>query len=254
MNALDLRRKKIIDHLRTVGEADVVELVNLTGSSEATVRRDLLELETSGLLIRTFGGARNLSEPSIIDRAFDRRSQLMSEEKELIAATAAKMVKPGMTVMIDSGTTCRAFAAHLTELAPLQIITSALAVVEVLGGIPGIEIFASGGKFRFSNLDFVDPLVEFSQFHADLLVLGCDSVIPGRGFFSLDMQSAALSRQMAGCADQVAMLGDHSKIGACACCRILDRSEVNVFFTTQVPDKVAANLRQEPYRTVFCEK
>lgn len=254
MPAFDLRRKKIVDHLRLAGEADVAELVALTNSSEATIRRDLLELEAAGQLMRTFGGARSLSEPSLVDRAFDRRSQLMSREKEQIALAAAKLVKPGMTLMIDSGTTCRAFASRLVELAPLQIITSALAVVEALGEVPGIEIFAGGGKFRFSNLDFVDPLVDFSQFHADLLILGCDSIIPGKGFFSFDMQSAAISRQMAGCADQVVVLADHSKIGAQACHRILDATEVDILYTTPVPEKIAARLRQERYRTVFCSK
>ena len=50
-----------------------------------------------------------------------------------------------MTVAIDSGTTCMYLAAMLKTKAPLRIITSALAVIETLGGIPGFEINLVGG-------------------------------------------------------------------------------------------------------------
>jgi len=248
------RRKKILMHLRAAGEVEVADLVALTRASEATIRRDLLELENEGLLMRTFGGARAVSESSLVARTFDQRRSQMSAAKTEIAAEAAKLVESGMSVMIDSGTTCRAFAEQLVGKGPLQVITSALAVIEALGEISGIELIVCGGKFRLSNLDFIDPLVDFSQFHPDLLVLGCDSVIPGRGVFSFDIQSAAISRQMARCADRVIVLGDHTKIGKGACHRLLAPEELFRFYTTRPPEKVLARLREEPFETVICGK
>lgn len=253
VHCFESRRKKILMHLRTAGEADVADLVARLGASEATIRRDLLELEREGLLVRTFGGARAVSEASLVARTFDQRRSQMSAEKERIATEAAKLVEPGMSVMIDSGTTCHAFAEKLVEKVPLQVITSALPVIEALGEASGIELIVCGGRFRLANLDFIDSPVDFSSFHADLLVLGCDSMIPGRGVFSYDMQSAAISRQMAAGADRVIILGDHTKIGKGACHRILTPDEIACFYTTRPEEEVLTRLLNDPFQTVLCD-
>lgn len=253
VHCFDSRRKKILTYLRAEGEADVAELVARLGASEATIRRDLLGLEKEGLLVRTFGGARAVSESSLVARTFDQRHSQMSVEKERIAAAAAKLVEPGMSVIIDSGTTCHAFAEKLVEKAPLQVITSALPVIEALGETSGIELIVCGGRFRLANLDFIDSPVDFSDFHADLLVLGCDSMIPGRGVFSYDIQSAAISRQMAQGADRVIILGDHTKIGKAACHRILPPGGISCFYTTRPPEKVLTQLLNDPFQTVICD-
>ncbi|NMA42533.1 MAG: DeoR/GlpR transcriptional regulator [Oligosphaeraceae bacterium] len=130
------RQTKIFNYLQDVPEVSVAELVKLTGASEATVRRDLLNMEKEGLLVRTFGGARCAVQQSLVLRTFEHRSMLQHDQKLAIAAAAADLIKPGMTIVIDSGTTCWHFSAQLKlkEIKPLRIITPALAVIETLGG------------------------------------------------------------------------------------------------------------------------
>ena len=50
------RQKQIVDYINTVSEASIQELVQLTDSSIATIRRDLLDLHEQNLLIRLPGG------------------------------------------------------------------------------------------------------------------------------------------------------------------------------------------------------
>jgi DeoR/GlpR family transcriptional regulator of sugar metabolism len=160
-------------------------------------------------------------------------------QKLAIASCAAKMVKPGMTIVIDSGTTCWHFASQLKlrKKAPLRIITSALAVIETLGSIKDIEINLVGGRFRIGNLDFCGPLssATFANFHADIAFLSCDSLLPQTGAFTQDIDSAAISHGIANCAEKRILLCDHTKLGKSCCHRILAPREID-YVITDMPD------------------
>ena len=81
--------------LRLLAEKQAIkiqELVESTGASESTIRRDLTELEQSRKLERVFGGAilpgQNLLEPSIKDK-----STQFLDEKIRIAELASSFVQ-----------------------------------------------------------------------------------------------------------------------------------------------------------------
>lgn len=234
------RKKIILGYLRNIPEVKVTDLVEITGAAIATVRRDLLELEKQGLLVRTFGGARLADTQSLVERTFEQRRKHACKEKMAIAVKAAELVKPGMTVMIDSGTTCWTLAEQLKQKAPLRIITSALAVIESLGSVEGIEIDLIGGKFRIENLDFFGPISVrfFQQFHADVVFLGCDGFLPGKGAFTHDSESAAISQAMIENATKRVILCDSSKIGRAASFHVISVQEVDVLVTEKLNDKL----------------
>ena len=255
MGRAPLRRQtKILNYLQDVPEVSVPELVRLTGASIATIRRDLLDMEKNGLLVRTFGGARCAVQQSLVLRTFEHRSMLQHDEKLAIATAAADLIKPGMTIVIDSGTTCWHFSAQLKlkEIKPLRIIIPALAVIETLGGTEGIEIYLVGGLFRIRNLDFCGTLSAsiFNNFHADAAILGCDSFIPNNGAFSQDIDSAAISQAMVQCADKRILLCDHSKFAKKGCYRILTLQEIHYVVTDQ-PDNAFKGM---PYEVIVAKQ
>ena len=51
------RRHTIITELNKLGEVSVDQLATQFNTSEVTIRKDLAILETSGLLLRRYGGA-----------------------------------------------------------------------------------------------------------------------------------------------------------------------------------------------------
>lgn len=210
-----VRQKKILECLQKEQELKVSDLVDLTGVAIATVRRDLLRMEKENLIVRTFGGIRAVKEKSLVARTFEQRESLHSAEKQRIAAAAAELVKPGMTIAIDSGTTCMNFAAALKNRGPLRIITSALAVIEMLGGQPDIEIQLVGGKFRVGNLDFYGAVSinTFKMFYSDIAFMGCDAFLPGIGAFANDQESAAISRAIRQNSAELVLMCDNAKIG-----------------------------------------
>ena len=234
-----LRQKQIVDYINTVSEATVQELVQLTDSSIATIRRDLLDLHEQNLLIRLPGGARNtVQQQSLVQRTFDQRRSHNAEAKLAIAAAAKELVQPGMTIVIDSGTTCWQFAARLTDIKPLRILTSAVAVIETLGDCEGIELVVIGGLFRQSNLDFTGPstINMFRQFSADIAFLGCDGFVPGKGIFTDDLDSHAISQAIADCAEKRVVLFDDHKVNVRRSCRILEMRDIDCIVTNAVLD------------------
>ncbi len=82
------RETYILDLLAKDGSLSVSALSRDLGVSEVTVRANLRDLETKGLLTRTHGGAMRTSVVDILDR---QRSHV--DEKDRIAAAAADLVR-----------------------------------------------------------------------------------------------------------------------------------------------------------------
>jgi len=235
-----LRKQMILDCLQKNQEIRVPDLVELTGVAVATVRRDLLRMEQEKLVVRTFGGVRALDKKSLVARTFEQRESLQCEEKRRIAAAAAELVSPHMTIALDSGTTCMSFASALKDKGPLRIITSALAVIEALGGIPEIEIVLVGGCFRVSNLDFCGAVAvdTFRQFYCDMAFVGCDAFLPGHGAFSFDAESAAVSKAIRRSAAQLVLLCDNRKIGSSGAFLTFSPREIDRIVTDRADERL----------------
>src|ERR1039458_720 len=92
------RAAGILKELRQAGSASVEALRDKLGVSLATVRRDLQDLEESGLLRRTHGGAIPI-EPLFYeafrhDRSFQDQVGSYADEKGRIAQAASELVSP----------------------------------------------------------------------------------------------------------------------------------------------------------------
>ena len=57
------RQKQLPDHLWSVAAGAILDLIRLSGASNAAIRRDLLELHQLGEFIRTPGGAVTTPRP-----------------------------------------------------------------------------------------------------------------------------------------------------------------------------------------------
>ncbi|HEV3484180.1 MAG TPA: DeoR/GlpR family DNA-binding transcription regulator, partial [Vicinamibacterales bacterium] len=119
------RKQQILAALQRDPAVRVVDLGRAFQVSVASIRRDLADLERSGLLKRTHGGAVSnrlaLAEPSLAEKK-DRHQA----EKEAIATVAAALVQPGDTIFLDSGSSTRAIALELRHRRGMTVVTNAL--------------------------------------------------------------------------------------------------------------------------------
>lgn len=212
---MEIRLKQIQQFLYTQGASSVEELARLTGSSPATVRRDLAKLEEAGIIERTHGGAR-LAEASGLEVAFSLREHRQLEQKRAIAAAAYRLLRPESTVLMDAGTTVLQLARAIRlEPLPLTVITNGLALAQELTGVRGIRVIFVGGLLREDNLSSVGPYAELllEEFFCDQLFLGATAVSPEGEMRTLDATEAAINKKMLSRANERILLADSSKFG-----------------------------------------
>ncbi len=124
------RYQEILTRLRDNGRVSVTPLAQLLSVSEETIRRDLKELEQSGMLRRIYGGA---VPPRLdVERPVTERGKVNVRGKARVAELALSLVEDGMSVFIDSGTTTVAFARRLVGR-NVTVTTNSIDIALLLG-------------------------------------------------------------------------------------------------------------------------
>src|SRR5258708_34999197 len=95
------RREQILKLLEKTGILSVGELADRFALSVVTIRKDLDDLASEGLLQRTFGGA-VFSNGSLFNSSFRESAR---QQKHAIASAAMEYIQDGDTVILDAGTT-----------------------------------------------------------------------------------------------------------------------------------------------------
>jgi len=145
-HVVEARRSRLTGLLRERGYLPISRLCEELGVSEATARRDLSVLESEERITRTYGGA--LGEFNATFTSFRERLRDGVEAKRAIARVAISMIRPGMSIYLDAGTTAFAIAQEIRRHLPenLTIITNNLALIEILGSLAGTKTILLGGQ------------------------------------------------------------------------------------------------------------
>ena len=113
------RQDQILAEIERSGGARIVQLAELLGVSDMTVRRDIDVLAARGLVKKVYGGATVRPQGTSDEPGFEAKSSREQAAKELIAAAAAALVQPKATIAVSAGTTTYAAAAHLARISML---------------------------------------------------------------------------------------------------------------------------------------
>lgn len=212
------RYSALLDALTRAGPVSVTELSRQLGVSEVSVRRDLEHLEGLGLLRRTHGGAEAITQRGSVS-VYHARLLLNTQVKARIGKAAAALVRPGDTILLDSGTTilevARNLPAALLETGGLTVVTRSLVVAEILRNYRRTRLIVLGGVYLHEFDTFVGEQVESAlhDLHVHTLFIGTDGISAARGLTTDNVLEAGLYRSMARCADRVLVAADASKIG-----------------------------------------
>ncbi len=230
------RQDQILQLLTGRNSLSVEEAVASTGASPATVRRDFNHLAEQQLVERVHGGVRPARTG---DHSFALRRNQNTEEKYAIACRAAAMLQPADAVFVDGGTTTLQLAACLPP-APLRIITNSVRFASALDGEAAtrgtLEILVTGGYLvpQSGLLAGIAARNSLAEYHANWAFLSAGGVTAD-GIFNNSQHVVDIERVMIAQAAKVAVLADHSKIGATALCHISDFSQIDVLITNRHP-------------------
>lgn len=204
------RETYILDLLAKDGSLSVSALSRDLGVSEVTVRTNLRDLESKGLLTRTHGGAQRTSVVDVLDR---QRSRI--DEKDRIAAAAADLVVDGDAIMIEAGTTTALVARYLANKRGVQIVTNSTLVFAYARQNPQLKVILTGGEFHRESESLVGPVAlrTIHDFNVRLAFVGTDGFTSDRGMTTQFPQGAEVLAAMRDRAEETWLLADSSKYG-----------------------------------------
>ena len=210
------RRAGILSEIKSRGFASVEELSSKFEVSVITIRRDLDQLESEGLIERTHGGAIYTKHISTESPYMEKNLQ-NREVKSLIGAKAAGLANAGETVFVNSGSTTYHVIKALLQLPGIRVVTNNIpAVLEVEPG-PGAELILIGGRYRFNSGctigNFAEELI--GQLNVSKTFIGADGISLKSGITSPIAEEAAVTRMMIErTAGEVILAADSSKVGS----------------------------------------
>lgn len=213
----------------------VAELAARFDVSEETIRRDARHLEQSGVIQKVHGGLSATNHK--IEAPYRIRLRENAAPKQQIARKAAELVSDGMTLLIDSGTSCHWLARNLAATRNLTIVTNSVEIAYEVLGNPGQRLLLAGGQINpIHNAAFGPEAQAFCQrFAPDLTILSMGAVDAGRGFLDFDPDEAAFKQSLLEHARRVVVLADHSKFGKSGFMQVATFADVKDLVTDEEP-------------------
>jgi DeoR/GlpR family transcriptional regulator of sugar metabolism len=249
------RIEKIRQMFSRQSSVSVGHLAKLFKVSEMTIHRDLVKLEQTSSVRKTYGGA-VVAERMIFEFDFAARRKAYQKAKQAIAKEAAKLIKPGYRVILDTGTTTLELAHLLKDMSNLTVITPSLAVASVLQFSKGVQTILLGGVIREGSPDLTGAVTEatLEMFAADIAFQGADGISLSGEMFNADMRIAVVDRKMRQRAGKTYILCDSSKIGKTDIASNGAMAEVEALFTdSKIKREQLSELQKTKTKIIVCE-
>lgn len=232
----------LLDIIASEGRVEIDAAAERLHVSPATVRRDLDELASQQLLVRTRGGA--VPHSVSYDLPLRYKMSRHADEKHLVGHAAAELVAPGSVVGLNGGTTTTEVARALVlrndlgdgtndGSAQFTIVTNALNIAHELAVRPHVKLVLTGGVVRSQSYELVGPLAMpvLERLMLDIAFLGVDGISVAGGACTNNEGEAAINELMVRHARTVVVVADASKLGRQAFARICEIERVDIVIT-----------------------
>jgi DeoR family ulaG and ulaABCDEF operon transcriptional repressor len=208
------RHRIILSAVQTRPVATVTDLVEMTATSEATIRRDIAALHVSGKLRRVRGGAEAVTPPSqgsLVGRPFSVNETINVALKRAIARAAVELCKDGEPIIINGGTTTFQMVYPLVNRR-MQVFTNSFPIAEYLLHHSKNTVLVQGGTiYREQNI-ILSPFENdvSKNFSARKMFMGAQGIGPG-GLMESDPLLIQSELKLISQADELIVLADSSK-------------------------------------------
>lgn len=205
------RKQIILEKLNRGGEVDVKLMAAELDISEITIRRDLNQLASDGLLYRTHGGAMRVN-PLEIPHEFVNKAAKNVEAKDKICRAAAAQICDGDIIFMDCGSTVFRLCQFIKGK-KIKVITNSIPVVyELQNSLVSLNII--GGEFNAQRQAVHGTAANehIARYQATKAFLGVDGISPD-GLFANSELEADITKAFAAHSAKTYLLCDESKIG-----------------------------------------
>ena len=231
------RRKKILSKLSQEGQLLSIELVKEFVVSEDTIRRDLKELADAGLLKKVHGGAMSVTT---VPYEYGARQELHVKEKSAMARRSVSLIRSGMLIFVDGGTTTVQIASHIPPDFKGTFVTHSVPTATALASLQHSDVILLGGRIIPNLLITTGPsqIAEAKQFNPDLAIVGVHGLTASSGATVESYDDAMIKRIFIQNSAEIAVLAGHEKIGFVASYAVAELSEISYLISDADEEKL----------------
>ena len=230
------RHNDIIEVLKKSGSISVSALAQKLYVSTSTIRRDLKTLEKQGMVLLNYG--------MVSFRMYDNmtlgittRNQINIAEKQIIGKKAAKLIKNGDVLLLDTSTTVQSILPFIMDKNDLTVITNSARICSILVNST-IKVFSTGGLLYKHCEGFCGGFAQeaLRNFQADWLFFSSKGISED-GIISDDSEMETYIRRiMLQVAKKKVYLYDHSKFGKKYIYQLCQKEDVDMIISnTELP-------------------
>lgn len=214
--------------------ATVRELVDLTQSSEATIRRDIAALDRQKKLRRLRGGAEPIQPGpglTLTGKSFAQKLNINNSKKRAIAKAAVDLCNDGEAIIINGGTTTFQMVHYLTPR-HLQVLTNSFPIAEHLLKHSKNTVTVPGGTLYREQNVILSPFENDGSrhFHGHRLFMGAQG-IGHMGIMESDSLLVQAEEKLMGQSDELILLVDSSKFEVRSSLVVCPLSQISTIIT-----------------------
>lgn len=237
-----IREQKIISILESRGEMSVSALSEYLGVSVSTLRKQLADMQSRKLIIRTYGGV--MSANRFPDETFDSKLHKSVSEKRRIATRARQLVHDGDSISLGSGTTVYALSNLLDDMDSATIYTNSMQAADFLAHCASLDVHICGGIIRSATGTIIgnEAYNFFNGICVDYTFISCDAIDDDGEVYSDNIAVAAVESAVLKNAKRKYVLCDSSKLGKRSIAHIVNLKECDALITGKSDSSVADKL------------
>ncbi len=232
----DTRLDEIVKICEKSGTVTISSLARSLGVSEITIRRDLSLLENLRLVRRKKKGVSAQESQSIHDLLnyhIEEEYNKKTEQKMRIAKKAVNMIKPGETVIFDSGSTLYYLIQALPENIPIRAVCYGLQIAHMLNKKRLLQLILIGGSYQ-KEMDMFESFTNeevLKSIRAQKAFISAFGIHKQAGLTSGSFFASSIRKKIISSSEKVYVLADSSKFGVIEHAHFADLHEIDTVIT-----------------------
>ncbi len=242
------RHRIILSAVQEKPVVTVAEMVALTDSSEATIRRDIATLHVQQKLRRVRGGAESINPPQFVGlagRTFSVNETINVAKKRSIAQAAVELCNDGDAIIINGGTTTFQMV-HPLVTKRCQVFTNSFPIAEHLLKHSKNTVMLSGGTiYREQNI-ILSPFENdvTKNFYAQRMFMGAQG-LGALGLMEADPLLIQAEQKLINQADELVVLVDSSKFKKRSSLILCSLERISTVITDEEIEDQSVNMLEE---------
>lgn len=226
-----IRQKELMKLLKIDNMMSIFDLSQKLNSSMMTIRRDLDNLEKTGIVKKVHGGAlliKNEIQPPFYDRVEE-----LNNEKDRIGRKAGELVVSGAIVFFDAGTTPLAVIEYIPDDIEFTAITTGLMTAVALCNKPRANVICVGGNIHhssYSSMSYIS-VDQIKKFNADIAFISTKAISIPYGTYEAQLQLIEVKRAIVEVSNKIVLLADHSKFETNSLSLSIALDKINLIIT-----------------------